>query len=885
MNTIAITLNGIPVSGRSGMSILELAQEVGVNIPTLCNDPYLRPVGACRICLVEEEKSGKLLASCVTPIAPGMIINTQSAAVIENRKIIVKLMLASHPESCLLCDKGNRCQLRKLAAELGIGYLDYYPMPHFTGTQEVNPFILRDLSKCILCSKCIRADHELVVVGALDYLHRGFDSIPATTFNGPLEASECTFCGTCVTMCPTGALFERGKRHIGTVITRTASICSYCGCGCNIFLETLEDRLISVSPNPANGPNGKTLCVKGHYGQDYIHHPDRLRKPLIRKNGTLQEAEWDEALDFVAEGLQGIHSAYGPESMAFLGSSKCSNEENYLFQKIARSVFETNNIDSGARLHSGASIDTIPFGAMTNPLQDIEGSDVILVIGSNPSASHPVAGYNIKRAARLNGASLLVVDPINTELASFATAWVPIQPGTDSIFLNGILRGLFASKVLDEEIEGKRTTGLSELMESLAPFDPQFTEKSTGCSHSLFEIILNFISGAKSLAIVYGHGITRQANGQDAIRAIMNLALLKGCLGKTGGGIYPLDKENNGQGAWDMGIAPNRLPGHRDLDDGEATQRLQRQWKRPIPGKPGITAVEMMRRAEAGSLKAMYIMGENPVRSFPDSPGVERALSALDFLVVQDLFFTETAHLAHAVLPACSFAEKDGTFTNIERRVQRIRKVIEPFGQSLPDWAILCRLATRLGYPVDYRSTEEIMEEISSLVPLYGGISYANLDRGAVFWPYQQNWAGHEGRLSAQSWGEKKAILAPARPTCSSCEKNEKGDYFILVRGSNLYHFLGGTRSIRSTRLMAIAPAGFVQMNPSDGRKLGLEEGDSVKVFNDKAQTLMTVKLSESLSRGILFCPWSDRSSSALISIATGGAEINACRVQIRKES
>ena len=462
MNNIAITLNGIPVSGRSGMSILELAQEVGVNIPTLCNDPYLRPVGACRICLVEEEKSGRLLASCVTPIAPGMVINTQSAAVIENRKVIVKLMLASHPESCLLCDKGNRCQLRKLAAELGIGYLDYYPMPHFTGTQELNPFILRDLSKCILCSKCIRADHELVVVGALDYLHRGFDAIPATTFDGPLEASECTFCGTCVTMCPTGALFERGKRHIGTVTTRTAGICSYCGCGCNIFLETLEDRLISVSPNPANGPNGKTLCVKGHYGQDYIHHPDRLQKPLIRKNGHTPGGRMGRSARFCSRGSARRPFSVWPGIDGVFGIFQVLERGRYLFQKIARSVFQTNNIDSGARLHSGASMDTIPFGAMTNPLQDIEDSDVILVIGSNPSASHPVAGYNIKRAARLKGASLLVVDPINTELASFATAWVPIQPGTDTIFLNGILRGLFASKVLDGEVEEKRITGLSE---------------------------------------------------------------------------------------------------------------------------------------------------------------------------------------------------------------------------------------------------------------------------------------------------------------------------------------------------------------------------------------------------------------------------------------
>jgi formate dehydrogenase alpha subunit len=811
-----------------------------------------------------------------------MVINTDSPAVIENRKVIVKLMLASHPESCILCDKGNRCQLRKIAAELGIGSVNYYPMPHFTGTREVNPFILRDLSKCILCGKCIRADQELVVVGALEYMHRGFDATPATIFNGPLESSECTFCGTCVTMCPTGALFERGRPHLGTIGTRTATVCSYCGCGCNILLEAQAGRVVSVSPNPINDLNGKTLCVRGRYGSDYIHHPDRLQKPMIRINETLQEVTWDEALDFVAKGLKSCHAKHGSGGMAFFGSSKCTNEENYLFQKFARGIFGTNNIDNGARLASGPSLDVLPFGAMTNPLQDLEDSDVILVVGSNPSASHPVAGYRIKRAAHLNDAKLIVIDPRKIDLVSFAAAWFPIGVGMDAILLNGLLKALLDSPAGDGSFREAKTEGLGALRESLSAFQRQDILEWTGCPSSLFDSILDLLLAAKSPAFVFGHGVTRQAIAQDTIRAIFNLALLKGSLGARGGGIYPLDKENNGQGAWDMGSMPDRLPGFQALDDDEAIQRFERNWQRQVPTKPGLRATEMIRAAETGTVKAMYVMGENPVRSFPGSPRIEKALSGLDFLVVQDLFLTETANLAHAVLPACGFAEKDGTFTNIERRVQRIRQAIDPFQQSRPDWEILCHLSKRLGYPMEYPSTEAVMEEIASLVPFYGGISAPSLERGGVFWPCPEAGSAGERRLSSAGWGEGQARLAPA-PALS--HQTREDGAFTLLRGSTLYHFLSGSRSTRSPRLTMVKRAGSVEMNPLDARELGLVEGNAVKLSRDAAAVVATVTFSDALPQGMLFCPYFDQKFSALFSLFPERTGLNTCQVRIEKES
>jgi formate dehydrogenase alpha subunit len=863
------------------MTILDLAREVGVKIPTLCDDPTLKPIGACRMCLVEEEKSQRLLASCVTPITAGMVINTESPAVIENRRVIVKLMLTSHPESCLLCEKGNRCRLRLIAAELGIGTLNYYPTPHFTGTQELNPFISRDLSKCILCSKCIRADHELVVVGALDYMHRGFDAIPATTFNGPLESSECTFCGTCVTMCPTGALFEKGKPHLGTLRTRTASICSYCGCGCNIFLEADAGRLVSVSPNPDNDLNGKTLCVRGHYGSDYIHHADRLRKPLIRKDGILQEAGWDEALDFVAEGLKSCYSRYGPDAMAFFGSSKCTNEDNFVFQKFARTVFQSNNIDNGARLYSGASLDSLPFGAMTNPLSDLEESDVIVVVGSNPTASHPIAGYRIKRAVRHRGSKLIVLDPRRSDLVSFATAWAPVLPGKDHILINGIMRGLLDLQAQDDTFLQEQTVGLPVLRDSLSLFSDRYVTKTSGCPSSTFESILNLLAEAQRPAIVYGHAITRQQFARQTIGALVNLVLLKGSLGKTGGGIYPLDKENNGQGAWDMGLMPNHLPGYQGLTDDRSVQRFETRWNRTIPRKQGMSALQMIRKAETRGVKAMYVMGENPTRAFGDSPRVEKALSALDFLVVQDLFLTETAKLAHAVFPACSFAEKDGTFTNIERRIQSIRKAIDPIGQSQPDWRILCLLSQRLGYPMEYASSDEIMEEIASLVPIYSGVSRENVAGGRTFWPCTKPGFTGEVRLSVSGWGKTKALLVPTRLSTS---QNGGIGPFILLRGSTFCHFLTGTRSTRSARLAAMNPPGTIEMNPVDAREFDLKEGDPIKIHNSMAEVTMTLKTSESLPRGMIFSPYSDRSLSPLLSFAFDHTEQDVCRVYVKKE-
>ncbi|MBM4452236.1 MAG: formate dehydrogenase subunit alpha, partial [Chloroflexi bacterium] len=421
METVTITLNGREVSGQQGMTILDLAKESGLVIPTLCHDPNLAPYGACRICIVEDERSGALMASCVTPIAPGMVINTQSSRVMERRAILVELMLASHPDSCPVCDKGNRCQLRNIASDLGVGLVRLQRIPQLASIEEVNPFIERDLSKCILCAKCIRACEDLVCEGALDYLGRGFVSKPATLGDQPLEKSECTFCGTCVAMCPTGAIMEKEKSYRGTSATRVRTICPSCSCGCGISFDVKGGRLVRARPDEDSPINKGTLCIRGSYGYDFVHNPERLTTPLVKVNGNFEVVSWEEALKLAADGFKRIKAAGGPSSLAVLGSSRCTNEDNYLLQRFARCVLGTNNIDNGSRLYGFAG-----FGGSTKPIGDIEEAQVILVIGADPTSSAPLVGYAIRRAVRQRGAKLVVVDPRQTVLASWAHLW--LQP-------------------------------------------------------------------------------------------------------------------------------------------------------------------------------------------------------------------------------------------------------------------------------------------------------------------------------------------------------------------------------------------------------------------------------------------------------------------------
>ncbi|NQT71589.1 MAG: molybdopterin-dependent oxidoreductase [Chloroflexi bacterium] len=792
MQAVTITLNGVEVSGHPGMTILDLARESGTHIPTLCHDPHLKPYGACRICIVEDERNGALLASCVAPIAPGMVINTKSEKVLESRKTIVKLMLASHPDTCMVCDKGNRCQLRQIATDLGIGLIDLQRIPHPAVIQELNPFIERDLSKCIMCAKCIRADQELVVQGAIDFIDRGFASHPATLGDLPLEKSVCMFCGTCVSICPTGALSETKRVLSGTATKVVSTVCSFCGCGCNINLEVSGDRIVRARPKEENSPNGITLCARGTFGFDYVHSSERLTQPLIKVDGEFQPVSWEEAISAVAQGFDQTKGANGADSLAVYGSSKCTNEENYVLQKFARGVLGTNNIDNGGSLYDFATRTGLEgclrFPTSTNPIDDIEQSQVIMLIGADPVISNPIVGYAIKRAAKYNNTKLILINPAETDLGLFTNLW--LRPGidTDDVLINGIIKAVFDQDLTNKEFATEKTENFDTISKSIEKYTPEHVREITDIPAEETLNAARLFAEANSATIIVGTGITQSPVGSRSIRALANLSLVTGNIGKGGGGLLLLRRENNAQGATDMGCVPDLLPGY---------QKVQ--------GNSGLSVIEMIEQAKSGKIKAMYIVGENPVANFPDESKITEALSSLDFLVVQDLFFTETAKLANIVLPAASFAEKDGTFTNFERRVQRVRQAVDPIGGSLPDWQIIQKIADEMGSDMKYASAEEIMAEIGETVHIYRGINYEEIESGGVYWPksetdragtrrfYEDRFPRGYGRLSA----EESQI---------SAERAESQLTIKHPSGKTLYRFGNGTRSSKSARLGAMTP-------------------------------------------------------------------------------
>ena len=892
MEAITITLNDVEVSGYPGMTILELARESGIEIPTLCHDSHLTPTGACRICLVEEEHSAVLLPSCIAKIQPGMVVHTHSPRVQEHRKVILELMLSTHPDSCMVCDKGNRCELRKLAAEMGIGLVDLKKIPQPGVIQEINPFIERDLSRCILCAKCIRADQELVVTGAIDYENRGFATRPATLNNVALENSECTFCGVCVALCPTGALMEKDRTLHGTSTDMVDSVCPFCGCGCPIQLEIKNNRIVRVRPDTKSKTGNGTLCVRASYGYDFVHSPERLTAPLLKVNGNFEKVTWKKALDFIAAEFTRIKEDSGADSLAVFGSSKCTNEENYLLQRFTRSVLGTNNIDNGSRLYASpgrvALGWSIGFAGTTGSIDALERSQVILVIGANPSASAPVLEYALKRSVKFKGAMLLLINPLRTKLVPFAHLWLRPEIGTDVALLNAMAKVIIDEKLYDEEYVIRKTENFAALTSHLKNYSIDYAENITGISAGDIEKAARTFAAAERVSIVYGNGITQQTNGANNVLALTNLAMLTGNIGRNGGGIMAIQRENNAQGACDTGSLPDFLPGYREVDDDRARKDFEVRWGTPLPVKPGLTGLEMFKEIETGKIKAMFIIGENPVASFPAPDSVKRALSSLGFLAVADLFLTGTARLANVVLPCAGFAEKEGTFTNFEGRVQRLNKAIEPPGESLPAWEIIGKLARIMGHPIGYSTTREITDEIEELIPFYQHSNDSDIEIEEQFSDGISDSPLSKKRLYKGAFPSGFERFSPVNSV--SPEKPGNGEYpFSLIAGSVLGHFGSGTRSNRASRLHKFLPNAWVEVSQDDAKTLGLLEGDRVKVISAAGEVTTTIKIGNALSSGMVFMPISfpDTPVNSLfgfvLSSRAKSPAMKSCRVKLEK--
>jgi len=680
-----------------------------------------------------------------------------------------------------------------------------------------------------------------------------------------LREVDCKFCGACVDSCPTGALADLATRGLGQPDRVVTTICPYCGVGCQLKLEVKDETIIASKPDPDGAANHGQACVKGRYGiAEFVHHHDRLTTPMIRKNGKLVEASWDEALNLVASKLK----SHTPREIGVLASAKCTNEENYVIQKFARAVLGTNSVDHCARLCHAPSVtglvQSFGSGAMTNSISEISDAACILAIGTNTTEAHPVIGLELKKAVN-KGGKLIVAGPREIDLCRFASLWLRHNPGTDVALLMGMMRTIVDEKLVDSAFIEKRCENFDAFKETLKCFDLDFVEQVTKVPKGkIIEAARMFASNTPA-TILYSMGITQHSHGTDNVLAVANLAMLTGNIGKPSTGVNPLRGQNNVQGACDMGALPNVFPGYQAVSDSAIREKFEAAWGCSLSPSPGLTLVEMIEAAYRKDIKAVYLVGENPALSDPDVQHVRETLSQLKFLVVQDIFLSETAEFAHVVLPAASFAEKDGTFTNTERRVQRVRKVIEPIGDSKPDWWIICQVAQRLGTKgFDYGHPFDIMEEIRTLTPSYGGISYQRLEHGGLQWPCPVD--DHPGTpiLHTSIFVRGKGRFIPLKYIPPGEMPDE--DYpLILTTGRSLYHFHTGTMTRKVAGLNSIEPEGVVEISPEDASQLGIAQGDKVKVSSRRGEVIAKAKVTKAVPTGMVFMTFHFAESAANI--------------------
>ena len=639
---------------------------------------------------------------------------------------------------------------------------------------------------------------------------------------------------------------------------RVLTTCEFCGCGCNFYLGVEDGKVVAIYPSVSHPVSQGRLCIKGWQGHEYIHSPERLMTPLIKEKNGFREASWDEAYELIADRLNETKTRYGSDSIAVLSSAKCTNEENYLMQKFARVCLGTNNVDHCARLCHASTViglaTTFGSGAMTNSINEIEGADVIFIIGSNTTEQHPLIGERVLRAIE-KGAKVIVADPRETQLAKLCSLYMMHKPGSDVALLNGMMNAIISEGLEDKEFIAERTEGFELLKETVAEYAPEKSSEITGVPEEKIAEAARIYARSKKSIIIYSMGITQHTTGVDNVMATANLAMLTGNVGKEFTGVDPLRGQNNVQGACDVGAASNFFPGYQAVTDEKLRNKFEKAWKVNLPRQPGLTVVEMLNSALEGSVKAMYVMGENPMVSDPDINHVEKCLRALDFLVVQDIFLTETATLADVVLPGVSFAEKDGTFTSTERRIQRVRKAIEPLGDSKPDWKIIAELSSRLGYSMDYASPAEIMDEIAKLTPIYGGVSYSRLEDFGLQWPCPS--PEHPGTpyLHKGSFTRGLGKFSPAhyKPPAELPDENYP---FILTTGRVGFHYHTGTMTRKDWALDREYPTGYVEVNYQDAKQLGIRNGQTAKVISRRGEISLSLKSVDTIAMGVVFIPF-----------------------------
>ena len=848
-----LTINGRPVRVEPGKTVLDACRGAEVYVPTLCDDPDLDPYGGCRLCIVKVDGLRGLPTACTTPAVEGMKVITEDPELLEVRRWTMQLLLADHPLDCLTCAQCGNCGLQAAAEHLGVRERVLRPMNRVAKVDNSNPCYAIDMRKCILCDKCVRACDEVQHLGAIDLVKRGYASAVEPFGGGPIRESICESCGECVERCPTGALTTRNYLRPESEVS---TVCPYCGTGCRIMLGARGNTVVSARGDHDAPVSRGRLCVKGRFGSfEFVASPERLKTPLIRTADGFRAASWDEALNLIAREFK----QHRGDAFAGLASAKVTNEDNYVFQKFVRAAMGTNNVDHCARLCHSSTVAGLALsfgsGAMTNPIADFLQADVILVTGSNTTENHPIIGLTIREAVA-RGAKLVLFDPRQIQLSEIATVWARQRPGTDVAWINGLLHVIIRDGLTKPEFIAARTEGFAAVEKCVAWYTPERVAEITGVAAEQIVEAARLYATAERASIVYSMGITQHTTGVDNVRSLANLAMLTGQIGRPGTGVNPLRGQNNVQGSCDMGALPDVYSGYQKVADPAARAKFEKAWGSKLPDRPGQMVTQMFPAVLDGEIKAMYIMGENPVLSDADSTHVVKALEKLEFLVVQDIFLTETAKLAHVVLPASSYAERDGTYANTERRVQLTRPVVPPPGQARRDWEIVCDIATAVGYPMRYASSAEVDAEMRALTPQYAGISHARLEAGEqLCWPCPTE--EHPGtpilhrETFTRGLGQFHAVeYQPA------AEEVDAAYPVVLTTGRMLEHYHTGTMTRRSKGLHGLVSGPFVEMSGADAKKFKVKDGDRVKVTSRRGSIELPAKVGTRVDAGVLFIPF-----------------------------
>jgi formate dehydrogenase major subunit len=867
---IEFKLNGRTVVGRPDEPIIETARRHGVEIPHLCYKPGLRPDGNCRACMVEIKGERVLAASCCRYPAEGMEVTSDSARAKASQKMVLELLLSDMPQKAYRRDSELDRWARKMA--LGSPRFECREQP---AADVSHPAIAVNLDACIQCTRCLRACREEQVNDVIGYAFRGEHSKIVFDFDDPMGASTCVACGECVQACPTGALMPAREAGLAAAQRTVDSLCPFCGVGCQLTYHVSgnEIRFVTGRDGPAN--HGR-LCVKGRYGFDYVQHPHRLTKPLIRKPGVakspdfvvdagnwsevFREASWDEALEVAARGLVEIRDR-DRYALAGFGSAKGSNEEAYLFQKLVRTGFGSNNVDHCTRLCHASSVaalmEGLNSGAVSNQVSDVLRAEVVIVIGANPTVNHPVAATWIKNAAN-KGVKLIVADPRRTELDRHATYFLQFKPDTDVALLNAMIHAIIDEGLVNDAFIKDRTSGFEALKKNAKAYSPEKMAPVCGIPAQTIREVARLYATSKASMILWGMGISQHVHGTDNARCLIALALMTGQIGRPGTGLHPLRGQNNVQGASDSGLIPMVFPDYQRVDNPEANKRFEALWGAKLDTKPGLTVVEIMNAAKAGKIRGMYIMGENPAMSDPDVAHAREAMAGLEHLVVQDIFLTETAYLADVVLPATAFPEKDGSFTNTDRMVQLARKAIEPPGEAREDLWIIVELARRLGLQWSYAHPREVFEEMRKGMNSIAGITWERLERdSSVTYPCE-----HEGDPGEPvvfrthfptATGRGKFVPADLIP---AAERPDRKYPMVLITGRQLEHWHTGAMTRRSGVLDAIEPEPVASLHPLDLAAMKAKPGDVVTVTSRRGSISLYARADEGTPRGAVFIPF-----------------------------